>query len=470
MTLNELEIADLLTEQKFFDFDREVTVARSPGRLDLMGGNVDYTGGIVLQSTVREGVWAAVQLRQDPMVHLRNPGAANFGWQPDLSLHLDDLNRADSLRQLCCHSEATRWATYVGGALHLLRQRGLGFTTCGADIYIYSNLPPNKGVSSSAALEIAVLKAASAACGSPLTGHALAKAGQWVENEIANSACGIMDQAAVVYGQEDTLLPLLCQPLHVYPTLPLPAGVKVWGIDSMTTRSTVSTEYEQARAAAFMAYTILCRQRDLHLTLDDAGAVPRWKDPLWNGYLSNLEPSIFRAGYEASLPEALSGAEFLQNYAHHADPFTTVRAGSIYPVRAAARYAIEENERIQQLTSIFRNWSTQPPDPEELGELMSRSHNAYRECGLGSDRCDDLVEMVRRAGPNAGLYGARMTGGGGGGTVAVLGADHGAQALSEIVREFGQPYGQTPHVFEGSSAGADSFHGEGFRHFAMQAR
>lgn len=457
MTPIELEIVDHLAKQKFFDFKHDLTVARAPGRLDLMGGNVDYTGGFVLQSTLRQAIWAAVQLRPDHRIRIHNPQVAHFGWQSEFELSLGDLNHAGSLRELCHHSETTRWTAYVAGALYLLRQRGLGFSDHGAEILIYSNLPPNKGVSSSAALEIAVLKAASAASGAPLAGAALAEAGQWVENEIAQSACGIMDQAAIVFGQEDTLLPLLCQPLHVHQPIPLPPGIRIWGIDSMAPRSTISSEYERARAAAFIAYALLCNQLKLALTLDSSGAVPRWKDSLWNGYLSNLKPSVFRAEYASSLPETLSGAAFLHTHTHHADPFTTVKADLDYPVRAAARYAVEENERIHKFTSIIREQSTQPSHLEALGELMYRSHHAYRECGLGSDGCDELVEMILHAGPSSGLYGARMTGGGSGGTVAVLGTLHGSPALKTILHEFGRRHGATPHVFEGSSAGADAF-------------
>jgi L-arabinokinase len=465
----ELEFADHLAKQKFFNTKQDLIVARAPGRLDLMGGNVDYTGGLVLQSTVREGTWAAIQLRQDHRIRIHNPQAALFDWQPEFGLDLNDLDHVATLREICHHSPATRWTAYVVGALHLLRQKGLGFADHGAEIFIHSTLPPNKGVSSSAALEIAVLRAASIACGTSLTGIALAEAGQWVENEIAQSACGIMDQAAVVFGQQDALLPILCQPLQIYPPVPLPRGIRIWGIDSMVSRSTASIEYERARAAAFIAYTLLCDELHLELTLDQSGTVPRWKDPIWNGYLSNLEPSTFREEYASCFPETLSGTAFLQTHEHHSDPFTVVKTDLDYPVRAAARYAIEENERVHQFISILGEQSLSPSLLQALGELMYCSHDGYRECGLGSDRCDELVEMIRHAGPNNGLYGAKMTGGGAGGTIAVLGTPDGDPTLKAILQEFARRYGATPHVFEGSSSGADAFPPTNLCHPVIQA-
>ena len=56
-----------------------------------------------------------------------------------------------------------------------------------------------------------------------------------------------------------------------------------------------------------------------------------------------------------------------------------------------------------------------------MGELMSAAHDSYSACGIGSDGTDLLVELVREAGPQSGLYGAKITGGGSGGTVAILG-------------------------------------------------
>lgn len=469
MTPLEVEFTDHLVEQKFFNSEQDLIVARAPGRLDLMGGNVDYTGGLVLQSTVREATWVAVQLRQDRRIRLHNPQAVQFGWQAEFELNVDDLEQATALRELCHHSESTRWTAYVVGALHLLHQRRFGFADHGAEIFIHSNLPPNKGVSSSAALEIAALRATSIACGTPLTGIALAEAGQWVENEFVQSACGIMDQAAVVFGQQDTLLPILCQPLEIHPPVRLPPGIQIWGIDSMVSRSTVSVEYERARAAAFIAYTLLCEELHLVLSLDESAAVPRWKESRWNGYLSNIEPSVFRAEYASFLPETLSGSTFLQIHGHHGDPFTIVKTDLDYPVRAAARYAIEENERVHTFISILRESALSPSHLDTLGELMYCSHHAYRECGLGSDRCDELVARIRNAGSANGLYGAKMTGGGAGGTVAVLGTPDGQVALNAIVQEFTNLYGATPHIFEGSSFGADAFCPTSYHHPVLQA-
>jgi L-arabinokinase len=85
---------------------------------------------------------------------------------------------------------------------------------------------------------------------------------------------------------------------------------------------------------------------------------------------------------------------------------------------------------------------------------MYGSHDSYSACGLGSEATDRLVEMVRAAGPSQGLYGAKITGGGSGGTVAVLGRAEAGPAVLAIARAYAEETGREPYVFEGSSPGA----------------
>jgi galactokinase len=404
----------------FFAAEKPIWVARAPGRLDVMGGNVDYTGGMVLQSLLREAVWVYVQPRTDDIIRVLNPGAAQFGWKPSFELRTSDLSDPASLRRLCVQHEGTLWGGYVLGALYFLRScYGCG-NAGGADLFIASDLPPNKGVSSSAALEVATLKAASAAWGVCLDGVALATAGQWVENVMAGAACGIMDQAAIVLGAEDHILPIFCQPCQPSPHIRLPFGLQLWGIDSMVSRSTTGVAYEIARAAAFIGYKLICQHEGIDMTPAEESGIPRWTDPRWKGYLSNLAPSEFRSRYERWLPESLTGAEFLKRAGEHVDPFTKVDPDREYPVRAAVRYATEENVRVQVvyklLEASMRDGSENSLRP--IGEIFRQSHAAYNECGLGSEACDELVSRALKAGFPA----AKMTGGGAGGVVAILGS------------------------------------------------
>lgn len=88
---------------------------------------------------------------------------------------------------------------------------------------------------------------------------------------------------------------------------------------------------------------------------------------------------------------------------------------------------------------------------------MYQSHASYSACGLGSDGTDQLVELVRQAGPARGLYGAKITGGGSGGTVAVLGRRGADEAVNAVAEHYEAQTGRKPFVFAGSSPGAIAF-------------
>lgn len=88
---------------------------------------------------------------------------------------------------------------------------------------------------------------------------------------------------------------------------------------------------------------------------------------------------------------------------------------------------------------------------------MRASHDSYSACGLGTEQTDLLVRLVGEAGPDSGLFGARITGGGSGGTVAVLGMTEGAAAIDQITDRYQKETGHRPHLFSGSSVGAAQF-------------
>src|SRR5205823_3240880 len=92
-----------------------------------------------------------------------------------------------------------------------------------------------------------------------------------------------------------------------------------------------------------------------------------------------------------------------------------------------------------------------------LGELMYQSHASYGACGLGSAGTDCLVSLVRAGGPPAGLYGAKITGGGSGGVVAILARAGSREAVEGIAREYESLTGRSAMVLGGSSDGAVRF-------------
>jgi galactokinase len=211
------------------------------------------------------------------------------------------------------------------------------------------------------------------------------------------------------------------------------------------------------RAGAFMGYKLICNWEGLAVTADADSRIPRFTDPRWRGYVSEIPPSVFRSKYEARLPDALPGSEFLRHGQFHADPFTPVRPDACYRVRNCARYAIEENQRIQLFVELARGSVQQASEDawRLMGDLMYQSHYYYTECGLGNEATDLLVDLVREEGAAKGLYGAKVTGGGAGGTVAVLACKDSEEAFRRVVERYAEIRHMKPYVFNGSSIGAD---------------
>src|SRR5262249_31477159 len=147
---------------------------------------------------------------------------------------------------------------------------------------------------------------------------------------------------------------------------------------------------------------------------------------------------------------------FLRRYSGIGDDVTRVDPRRIYKIRQPAAHPVYENHRV----NAFRNLLLEPSSEDRrrlLGALMYGSHASYSACGLGSPGTDLLVELVRAAGPDKGLYGARITGGGSGGTVAVLGSRDAYPAILQVTREYERASGYRPYVFAGSSPGVRQF-------------
>jgi galactokinase len=452
-------VKGLKLKNDFFSNHSPVFISRAPGRLDLMGGNDDYTGGLVFESTIREASYAAAQLQETRFVELKNKTANDAGWQGDMKISLDELYEEEKLRQIARRSPSVRWTAYVLGNIHFLLRKYPDKMNCGLRLYMESAVPLNRGVSSSAAIEVAVMKASAAAYGIGLEGVELALACQWVENVIAGSACGIMDQIAVVSGRQGFIMPLVCQPCIPEPLIRLPEQLSIWGIDSGVSHQVAGIEYEAARAAAFMGYKIICGLENIPVTLSEQADISRYTDPVWNGYLANLPRSVFHEKYEHRLPEKINRQQYLEKHGEHADPFTPLKDEIIYHVRSNTRYAVEENQRVQLFAELSRG-AAAVPSPRAftlMGELMYQSHYAYTECGLGAQATDFLVELCRKHGVAQGIYGAKITGGGAGGTVAILADTKAGNTIRRILQDYSDAGFGKPYLFEGSSDGADSY-------------
>lgn len=447
--------------RELFDPAGELVVTRAPGRLDVMGGIADYSGSLVLQLPLREATLVALQ--KDPERQLR---VVSLGGEAQRRAACFELPLAAlepggipldyvSARALFRADAARHWAAYVAGAfLVLRRERSIAFA-CGARILVSSAVPEGKGVSSSAALEVAVMQALDAAFGLGLRPREQALLAREVENQVAGAPCGVMDQMTAACGEEGRLLALLCQPAELGDGIPLPPDLALWGIDSGERHAVSGADYTSVRVGAFMGYRMIAERAGLPVRQRSDGRV-EVEDPVWRGYLANLTPSQFLRRFAHELPERMRGAEFLARYAGITDAVTHVAPTGEYAVAAATAHPIDEHFRVRAFAELLGA----PPSErrgELLGELMCQSHASYVRCGLGSPGTERLVGLVRAAGAGSGLYGARITGGGSGGTVAVLGRRDAGGGVSAVAERYAGELGRDVTVFSGSSPGAAAF-------------
>jgi L-arabinokinase len=446
--------------ETFFEPQPELTIARAPGRLDVMGGIADYSGSLVLELPIAEATMVALQKddsRQLRIVSLLDTETLS------LEMPLSDLERDgepieyDEAQRYFKIDDSRHWAAYVAGVfLVLSRELGVRFDR-GARLLISSRVPEGKGVSSSAALEVATMSAVAAAFDIEVGPRELALLCQRVENLVVGAPCGVMDQMTAVCGEANHLLSLVCQPAELQGSLKLPEDLAVWGLDSGMRHSIGGGDYGSVRAGTFMGYRIIAEIAGFKVQTSDEHVVI--DDPRWGGYLANLLPSEFEEEFAAHMPESLLGEEFIERYGGTTDRVTKVEGERRYAIRAPTEHAIYESFRVKKFAELLDRQADRPSlgDKMAMGELMYASHESYSACGLGSHGTDLLVELVRSQGVDRGLFGAKITGGGSGGTVAVLGSSDAEPVLFDLAQRYAAMTGHEPYNFRGSSPGSAAF-------------
>ena len=447
-----------------FGAGRPVRVSRAPGRLDVMGGIADYTGSMVCEYPLDRAAAVAVTPRDDRDLQVFSFNLLDEHKPFTLRIPFDALaNQPPDVLRREFDQPGRKWAAYVAGCLVALQihHRALAGAPRGMNVAVYSTIPFGAGVSSSAAVEVAAtinfrdhfqIDALS-------EGTALAAQCQWAENHVVGAPCGIMDQVASCLGEPGKLLRMVCQPHGLLPPLALPAGVRVVGINSNVRHDVGGPAYARTRCAAFMGHRIILE------TMREMGAAtgrPLVGDPM-TGYLANLNPDDYKQLFRPHVPEAIRGRTFLDRYGPTIDPATAVEPDVDYAVQHATDHHVLEARRVRNFADAIERAGAEAPRTREQGKwldraghLMYASHLSYtNDAMLGAPECDLLVRLVRDREP-AGLYGAKITGGGSGGTVAILAdaGDRAGAALTEIMNEYRRETGREPELFDGTSPGA----------------
>ncbi|WCJ30540.1 arabinose kinase [Euphorbia peplus] len=487
-----------------FNWEEDIFVSRAPGRLDVMGGIADYSGSLVLQMPIKEAchvalqknhpskhrLWKHTQARQNatgqdpiPVLQIVSYGSELSNRGPTFDMDISDFMDGDQpmsyekARKYFARDPSQKWAAYVAGAiLVLMTELGVRFNDS-ISVLVSSAVPEGKGVSSSASVEVASMSAIAAAYGLNVCPRDMALLCQKVENHIVGAPCGVMDQMTSVCGEANKLLAMVCQPAEVIGLVEIPSHIRFWGIDSGIRHSVGGADYGSVRIGAFMGRTMIKSTASSVLSksspgvngsildeLEDDG-VDLLKDEASLDYLCNLPPHRYEAVYSKILPESILGEAFLEKYTNHGDSVTIVDDKCTYGVRSPSKHPIYENFRVKAFKALLSS-ATSDDQLTSLGELLYQCHYSYSACGLGSDGTDRLVRLVQEMqhcksskSDNGTLYGAKITGGGSGGTVCVIGRNSlsSSQQVFEIQQRYKSATGYLPFIFEGSSPGSAKF-------------
>lgn len=426
----------------------------APGRLDVMGGIADYSGSLVLQKAINLHTNVDVFLRKDYLCNISSQLTdgtclqTSYDYRSFLRKGKPDPIYA---REYFAKNKNEHWAAYILGCIIMLELvKKIDFT--GADIVIKTNIPHGKGVASSAALEISVLKALGNAFEIKYQGTEIAHLAQAAENYIAGAPCGMMDQLASAFGNPSSLLPIKCQPDLMYEPVNIPQHINFLGIDSGLRHQVAGASYAEVRCAAFMGYTIIAlaegasrkdiaRTRKSHLT---------WNLP-YRGYLCNIPLNEFNSKYLSLLPDRISGKEFQDIFGETPDRITTIIPEKHYNVKICTSHPVNESYRVSQFLQFIQEINVQNDYlkikelTRKMGTLMFESHKSYSLCGLGTQRTDEMVTMAMHT---DGIVGARITGGGNGGTICLLAeGEKGLTAAYNLHQEWCQLYNENLCLF-----------------------
>jgi L-arabinokinase len=265
-----------------------------------------------------------------------------------------------------------------------------------------------------------------------------------------------MDQITSHCGLENSLISILCQPAQITSTMEIPRGIELWGIDSGVRHAVTGSDYSSVRIGAFMGYRIIAELAGFESQnpVDDLVVI---EDDRWHGYLSNISPAEYERSFSSQIPKTMHGGEFLERYKGTTDRATKIDPEKIYAVKAPTEHGIYEHTRVKEFCELL---AADDNDNDErltrLGELMFQSNAGYAACGLNEPRTDRIVDLVRDN-RDHGLFGARITGGGSGGTVAILGKRSSSPAIAEIMQEYEEDTGRKSYIFHGSSPGCAAF-------------
>lgn len=370
----------------------EPEIYRAPGRVNLIGEHTDYNDGFVLPIAIDLTIRALVRRNSEDVIRLYSTNLEEEGRIPMGS-------KASS-------KKSGDWTDYIRGIIFSMGEETRSALS-GLDILLCSEIPIGSGLSSSAALEMAVASALNNEFELDLEAIELVKLCQNAENEFVGANTGIMDQYVSYFGREGTALLIdTARPSHQYVNLDL-AGYELLVIDTTVSHTHEGNEYNRRRAECEEALSRLKKTDKLdHLSS-----------------LSDLYPEDL--GYvDSTLPKTLANR---------------------------TRHVVKENQRVKAAAKLLAKGKI-----GKAGELFFASQRSLRDLyEVSCPELDFLVNFARKQG----IPGARMTGGGfGGATIQVVPKGDSDTYLKEAREAYLAEFGIEPEgLFVSPSNGVKEF-------------
>lgn len=361
-------LRDAVYEQYRNLFSDVPLLVRSPGRVNLIGEHTDYNRGLVLPAAIDKNIVLAIGKRNDRTIQL-----FSLDQRQSHTAALDDLERSPLL-----------WPDYILGVVQQLNKRGHALT--GFNLVFGGDIPQGAGLSSSAALECATAFALNELFGLGISRLDLALSAQAAENEFVGVKCGLMDQFASVFGQEQRLIKLDCADFsHEYIPFNSP-DLRIVLFDTQVKHSLASSAYNERREQCEYGVSLIQQHH----------------------------PGV------GSLRDAT--IEQLDRYVKPVDEVVYNRC----------HYVVSEIKRLQDGCEDLRR-----DDFAAFGKRMFETHDGLQHLyEVSCAELDILVDLVR---DNDAVLGARMMGGGFGGcTINLVKADRVDEVVESVTRAYGE--------------------------------
>jgi galactokinase len=353
------------------EFTGTPVIVRSPGRINIIGEHTDYNEGFVLPAAIDKSIYVAVTKRMDDNIHL-----FSVAFNEHYEVPVADIQPTQN------------WETYILGVVDQLLKRGCPVT--GFNLALNGDIPIGAGLSSSAAVECAVVFALNELFELGINKLEMVLIAQKAEHLFSGVMCGIMDMFVSMFGKKDHVIKLDCRSLEYEYKPLLLDGYRLVLFNSNIKHSLASSAYNERRQQCEQGVAWVQEHYPLIKSLRDTTI------PMLDEFVATKDPLVYNR----------------------------------------CKYVVEENQRLLSACTDLENG-----DIASLGQRLFQTHEGLSK--LYEVSCPELDFLINSVKTDPALLGARMMGGGFGGcTINIIKEN----AATSLVKKITGLYKETMHI------------------------